>query len=87
MQAMQPRQASKCPTHVSLMVAVAFGDHLHQVDPAARRIHLLIPQHVCGAHGQAEAAVHAFVDQLARWRVVRVVPARACWMDALSLRH
>ena len=44
---------------------VAFGGHLHQVDAAARRIHLLVPQHVGGAHGQTEAAVHAFVDQLA----------------------
>jgi len=51
MRAMQPRQASKWPTHVSLMVAAP------SAIPAAQRIHLLVPRHVCGAHGQAEAAV------------------------------
>jgi hypothetical protein len=52
MRAMQPRQASKWPTHVcSLMVAAP------SAIPAARRIHLLVPRHVCGAHGQAEAEV------------------------------
>ena len=62
----------------------AIGDHLHQVDAPARRIHLLVPQHVGGAHGQAEAAVHAFVDQFVRRRVVRVVPVCACWMEFVA---
>ena len=37
---------------------------LHQVDPAARRVHLLVPQHVGRARRQAEAAVDAVGDQL-----------------------
>ena len=45
---------------------------LHQVDAPARRIHLLAPQHVRGAGGQAEAAVHAVVDQVPAGRVVVV---------------
>ena len=38
---------------------------LHQIDASARRIHLLAPQHVGRTRRQAEAAVHARVDQ--RW--------------------
>jgi hypothetical protein len=34
----------------------------HQVDPPARRVHLLAPQRVCRAGGQAEPAVHAVLD-------------------------
>ena len=37
---------------------------LHQHDAPARRVHLLAPEHVGRAGGQAEAAVHAVVDQL-----------------------
>ena len=36
---------------------------LHQIDAAARRVHLLAPQHVGRTRRQAEAAVHARVDQ------------------------
>ena len=36
----------------------------HQHDPTARGVHLLAPQRVGRAGGQAEAAVHAVVDQL-----------------------
>ena len=36
---------------------------LHQPDPAARRVHLLVPELVGRARRQAEAAVHAVVDQ------------------------
>ena len=50
---------------------------LHQVDAAARRVHLLAPQHVGGAGGQAEAAVHAVVDQLGIDAVDRAGPANS----------
>ncbi len=44
---------------------------LHQVDPAARGVHLLAPQHVGRAGRQAEAAVHAVADQRGvRWMVL-----------------
>ena len=36
---------------------------VHQVDPAARRVHLLAPQHVGRTAGQAEPAVDALGDQ------------------------
>ncbi len=36
---------------------------LHQPDAAARRVHLLVPELPGGARRQAEAAVHAVVDQ------------------------
>jgi hypothetical protein len=35
---------------------------LHEIDPAARRVHLFAPQHVRRAGGETEAAVHALVD-------------------------
>ena len=38
---------------------------LHEPDPAARRVHLLVPEHVGGASRQTEAAVDAVVDELA----------------------
>ena len=38
---------------------------LHQLDPAARRVHLLAPEQVRRAGGQAEAAVHAVARQRA----------------------
>src|SRR2546421_9396346 len=51
---------------------VAFGAELHQVDPPARGIHFLPPGEVGRAGGEAEAAVHALVDQRRRRRVLRV---------------
>ena len=42
----------------------AFGQALHQPDPSARGVHLLLPERPVGrARRQAEAAVHAVVDQ------------------------
>ena len=42
----------------------AFGKALHQPDPPARRVHLLLPERPVGRAGrQAEAAVDAVVDQ------------------------
>src|SRR2546430_13615666 len=58
---------------------VAFGAELHQVDPAARGIHFLTPGEVGRASGEAEAAVHALVDQRRLRRLLRVAdrdPAR-----------
>src|SRR6185437_12655834 len=41
-------------------------DLVHQVDPAPRGVHLLAPQLVRGAGGQAEPAVHAVLRHLAQ---------------------
>src|SRR5690606_36217848 len=57
---------------------------LHEMDPPARRVHLLAPQRVRRAGGQAEPAVHAVVDQPARGRVVLVERAQQV---RLSLGH
>src|SRR3954449_2578599 len=43
----------------------AVDGRLHQPDPPARRVHLLVPELVRRARRQAEAAVHAVADQ--RW--------------------
>src|ERR1019366_2880786 len=49
----------------------------HQIDSPARRIHLLAPKGIGGTGGEAKPAMHALVDQISRWRVVRVEGARA----------
>ncbi len=58
--------------------SLALGGLLHHVDAAARRIHLLAPEHVGGAGGKAEAAVHAVVDQLCFRRLVGVEVGGLC---------
>ena len=62
-QAMQPRQRSKCSATVWFSSSVPVERRLHQPDPAARRVHLLVPELVGRARRQAEAAVDAVVDQ------------------------
>ncbi len=62
--AMQPRQRSKCSTTVSVSGIEPSTSAGHQVDPPARRVHLLVPQRVRRARRQAEAAVDAVGDQL-----------------------
>ena len=42
----------------------AVDEALHQIDPSARRVHLLVPERVRRAGRQAEAAVDAVGDQL-----------------------
>jgi hypothetical protein len=42
----------------------AVDEPAHQVDPAARRVHLLVPERIRRARRQAEAAVDAVGDQL-----------------------
>ena len=44
--AMQPRQASKCRTNDGVIAVRPSSAGLHQVDAAARRVHLLAPQQV-----------------------------------------
>ena len=61
---MQPRQRSKCSTTVSVSGIVPSTRLAHQVDAAARRVHLLVPERVGRARRQAEAAVDAVGDQL-----------------------
>ena len=65
---MQPRQRSKCSATVSVQLDRPVERRLHQPDPAARRVHLLVPELVGRAGRQAEAAVDAVVDQLASIR-------------------
>src|SRR5262249_4058242 len=45
---------------------LAVSDHPHQVDPAARRVHLLAPRLVGRTRRQAEPTVDAIVEQAAR---------------------
>ena len=85
-QAMQPRQASMCSVKGPSRRDLALLGEVHQVDPAARGVHLLAPQLVGGAGRQAEAAVHAVVEQLARRRAVLVEGARAGLRDGWSRR-
>src|SRR5258708_24235507 len=42
---------------------LALRGHLHQLDTATRRVHLLAPQQIGGAGRQAEAAMHTISDQ------------------------
>ena len=65
---MQPRQRSKCCATVSLSSSVPSRVRLHQPDPAAGGVHLLVPELVGRAGRQAEAAVDAVVDELASIR-------------------
>lgn len=46
--------------------------HFHEIDAAARGIHLFAPKDVGGADGKAEPAVDAFVDQFLRGRLVGI---------------
>ena len=45
--AMQPRHASKWLTNVGDISARALEAGFHEIDASARRVHLLVPQHVC----------------------------------------
>ena len=69
--AMQPRQRSKCSTTVSVSSIDPVDETAHQVDPSARRVHLLVPERVRRARRQAEAAVHAVGDQFGLHRASR----------------
>ena len=51
---------------------VALAREFHQVDAAARGVHLFVPEDVGGADGQAETAVDAVFDDLLGRRMVRV---------------
>ena len=64
------RGSGRCAARTSVQRRSRPSRRLHQVDPPARRVHLLAPQQVGRARRQAEPAVHAVVDQLAeggRW--------------------
>src|ERR1035438_8799021 len=56
--------------------SLPFSGLLDHVDASARRIHLLAPQHVGGASGQAEAAMHAVVQVFLLWSMVCVEAGR-----------
>ena len=62
---MQPRQRSKCVVTVVVQRHRPVEARVHQVDAAARRVHLLVPENVGRAGRQAEAAVDAVGGQLA----------------------
>ena len=70
MQAMQPRHRSKCSA-AAAPPGAALQDLGDQVNPAARRVHLLAPQLVGRAGGQAEPAVHAVAGEFPQ-RAVRI---------------
>src|SRR6516225_5018217 len=55
----------------------ALARHFHEVNPAARRIHLLTPEHIRRAHRQTEPAVDALVDDFTGGRMVLVESAGA----------
>src|SRR5699024_6997808 len=62
------RQAAQTVVEVAdrRLAEHVLGVHLfHEVDTAPWAVHLLSPQHVCGARGQAEPAVHTVVEELA----------------------
>ena len=64
----------------------AVGDALHQVDPPARRVHLLAPRDVRRTRRQTEPAVHAVREQ----RVVRTrprLPRRIRLANICDVRH
>jgi hypothetical protein len=69
---MQPRQASKCSTKPRHHRRAPFEARLHQVEPPPRRIHLFSPEGVGRARRETEAAVHARVNQRARWGMIGV---------------
>ena len=74
------RHAAQAVVHVlpktGIERGLTFSGLLDHVDSSARRIHLLAPQHVRGASGQAEAAMHAVVDVLLLRRMVGVEAGR-----------
>ena len=78
---MQPRHWSRCRT-IESSQRLALEPLLHEVDAAAGAVHLLAPQHVRRAGGQAEAAVHAVADQCRVRRVVVVEGRRQRRADA-----
>ena len=82
MHAMQPRQVSKWLTHCGFIVGLAVSRQFHEIDAPARRIHFFVPENVGRADRQAEAAVHALVDDFSRGRMMRVEGA---WRQAAKL--
>ena len=56
--------------HLRRQANLAIGRQPHQVDASARRVHLLAPEQPRRAGGQAEAAMHAILDDLAGGRMV-----------------
>ena len=60
----QDRQRSTWRCTSGLAAAVVLEHLLHQVDAAARAVALVAEQHVGGAGGGAEAAVHAAAQDL-----------------------
>ena len=61
-----------------------FGGEFHQVDAAARRIHFLAPEDVSGTGRQAEAAVHALIND---FRGGGMVPVEDGWKRIGRRRH
>ena len=68
--------AAEALVHVGAEVLVergfALGGFGHHVDAAAGRVHLLVPEDVGRAGGEAEAAVDAVGEELLFGRVMRV---------------
>ena len=66
---------------------LTFSGLLDHVNAAARRVHLLAPQHVRGARRQAEAAVNAVVDVFLLWRVMCVKAGGLLRLNFDRVRH
>jgi len=66
---------------------VALGGGLHHVDAAAGRVHLLAPEDVGGAGGEAEAAVDAVGNECEIGSVVRVETGGLGWGDLREVLH
>ncbi len=77
--------AAEAVVHVGAEVLVergfALGGFGHHVDAAAGRVHLLAPEDVGGAGGEAEAAVDAVGEELFFGGVVRVEGAGLRGLD------
>ena len=75
------RQAAEAAVEVAgdrrVELDLAAVDQVHQVDAAAGRVHLVSPERVGRARRQAEPAVHAGVEQLARLSHRRPPPRAA----------
>ena len=68
--------------HVGLTV----GREFHQIDAAARRVHLFVPEDIGRANGKTETAVNALIDDFSRWRVMGVKGAGG-GRNRFGIRH
>ena len=73
---MQPRHASQCCTASCIHAHLATRCEVHEQDATARGIHLLAPEQIGRARGEAEPAMDAIRDQRRIGSVVIIERAR-----------